>query len=345
MPIQLSLRGDLSVNDIRRLARQHVVKVTPHVGNWTPARLALPQLGVSILCVDHTIGQRDINAHPHLLIKGGEAYQLSDRSDRLTTHVRVAKGCGGREHMAGASLSEVHVGAIRSLYPQADIVTHVEHMRTHEELILTVLEEVTALARTSVWWRKVDRVGMVTAYRSKDIPRTWESIAQEIFPLTNREEGWLIHNRVSILIDLIQQSRMGQEPEIYHLSGPDMVRYLGNEIETVSRMYDHVRKRLNLPQETITYNLVPFASFRFATRASQALACERLCEALLGENTAILQACVHEACDVLAESETKRYFTQHDCLAERASIAISEVASAWSLDTCATYLARMRAVV
>lgn len=342
MPALLRQRGDLSVNDIKHLARDHIVKVTPHVGNWTPARLVLPQLGVSVLCVDHTIGERDINAHPHLLIKGGEAYQLSERSDRLTTHAYVS---GDREAFpTGTSLSEVHIGAIRSLYPGADIVTHVEHLCEHQELMLTVLEEATAFSRTGVWWRRVDQEGVVTTYRGKDIPRTWEEIAPDIFPLTRRHEGWLVHNRVSILMDLIQQSRMGQEPEIYHLSGPDMVRYLAGEIETISRMYDYVRKRLDLPQETITFNLIPFASFRLATRTSQASACEQVCEALLNNDLLALQNGVQEAFDVLAESETKCYFTQHDCLASGDRIVVPEIACTWSMDTCGAYLERMRTI-
>lgn len=343
MPVVLRHRGDLSVHDIERLAREQLVRVTPHVGNWTPARLALPQLGVSVLCVDHTIGERDVNAHPHLLIRDGSAALLSGHGDRLTTHAYVSRDVPGASFAQGTSVSEVHIGAIRALYPGTEIVTHVEHMREHQELLLTVLEIVTALSRTAAWWRRVDRHGMVTAYRGKDIPRTWDAILPDIFPIMSPEEGWLVHNRVSILFDLIQQSRMGQEPEIYHLSGPDMVRYLGQEIETVSRMYDTVRARLNLKQETVTYNLVPFASFRFATRASQALACERLCEALVRNEPMLLRECVREASDVLAQSETKSYFTQHDCHAQGERIVICDAARAWSMDTCATYLERMRA--
>lgn len=345
MPILLRLRDDLSVNDIKRLARTRAVKVTPHVGNWTPARMVLPTLGVSILCVDHTIGERDVNAHPHLLIQGGEARTLSSLSDRLTTHAHVTQHVPGTLHHVGKSLSAVHVGAIRELYPSADIVTHVEHMRSNKELTLAVLEEATALSRSGVWWRKVDSEGRVTAYRSKDLPRTWKELEPDIFPLTNEQEGWLVHNRVSILMDLIQQSQLGTEPEIYHLSGPDMVRYLGSEIETVSRMYDHVRVRLGFPQESITYNLVPFASFRFATRTAQAGACERLCEELLRNDPdyGALQDSARAASDIFAESETKSYFTQHDCLANADHIVVPEVACEWSMAACASRMDRLRA--
>jgi len=345
MPCELRIRDDLSVNDIVRLAQKHLVKVTPHVGNWTPARLALPMLGVSVLCVDHTIGIKDRNAHPHLLIQNGAAHELCDHADRLTTHAYVTKHANGGFHPIGKSLSDVHIGAVRALYPLADIMTHVEHLREYRDVTLVVLEEATNFSRSATWWRKVDAEGMVTSYRSKNLPRTWKEIRPSIFPLTNRREGWLIHNRISILMDIIIQSRMGIESDMYHLSGPDMVRYLGSEMATISRMYDHVRKRLGLPQEIITFNLVPFASFRFATRASQASACERLCKELAGtspdEHT--LRSCIREASDVLAESESQSYFTQHDCLAEGEKIAIPDIAREWPMALCAKHFAMVQA--
>jgi len=345
MPITLRIRDDLSANDIVRLGRTQVVKVTPHVGNWTPARLALPQLGISILCVDHTIGARDRNAHPHLLIRGGEARVLSDHGDRLTTHASVTRPAGG--HPAGTPLSAVHVDAVRSLYPRADIVTHVEHLRQHRELMLAVLEEATRFSITATWWRRVNEEGEVSCYSRKQLPRQWKEFEQDIFAVTNERHGWLIHNRVSILMDVVQQSRGGTEPEIYHLSGPDMVRYLGGEIETISRMYDRVRERLGLVEDTIVFNLIPFASFRFATRAAQAPACEALCTALAERHPreAALRAYAAEASDIFAESETQQYFTQHDCLAQGERIVMPEIAQDWPMAVCAAHLAAVRTLM
>lgn len=143
MPVALRTRDDLSMNEIVRLGRDHVVKVTPHVGNWTPARLVLPTLGISILCVDHTIGIKDRNAHPHLLIHGGAAHVLCDTADRLTTHSCVTRRANSGIHPIGKSLSEVHIGIVRSLHPSADIVTHSEHLREYRDITLAVLEETT----------------------------------------------------------------------------------------------------------------------------------------------------------------------------------------------------------
>lgn len=344
MPVALRTRDDLSVNDIVALSRNHLVKVTPHVGNWTPARLLLPTLGISILCVDHTIGMKDRNAHPHLLIHNGEAHTLCDQADRLTTHSYVTRKANSGMYPVGTSLSKVHIGAIRSLYPDADIVTHSEHLRENRDITLTVLEETTRFSRSATWWRRVNEEGAVTCYRSRDLPRYWREFEREIFPLTDKRQGWLIHNRVSILMDVILQSQMGKESEIYHLSGPDMVRYLGGEIETISEMYDEVRKRLGLTQETVTFNLIPFASFRFATRTAQASACEVICEELAGNrpNDVVLRSCVHEARDIFAESETQNYFTQHDCITTGEQIVMPEVARNWSMATCAAHLVKLR---
>lgn len=344
MPCELRIRDDMSINDITHLAKNHLVKVTPHVGNWTPARLVLPTLGISILCVDHTIGSKDPNAHPHLLIRDGVAHVACDHAERLTTHAYVTEDALGISQ--GTSLSKVHIGAIRSIYPSADIVTHSEHLHATRDVTLAVLEEATAFSRTMTWWRKVDDHGQVTCYRKKELPRVWSDVERNIFPLTDARKGWLVHNRVAILMDVILQSRMGKEPEIFHLSGPDMVRYLGGEMEAISRMYDHVRKSLSLPQSFITINLVPFALFRFATRTSQAGACERLCKALV-ENSAgdrVMQSAAREASDVCATSESRSYFTQHDALATGEGITVPEIARTWSMATCARYMDRVRQI-
>lgn len=344
MPVTMRVRDDLSVDNIVRLGRTHEVKVTPHVGNWTPARMVLPTLGISILCVDHTIGERDRNTHPHLLIRERAVQVLCDQADRLTTHATVTRSDVQCSYSIGTPLSTVHVDTVRMLYPLANIVTHLEFLNMYKEITLTVLEEVTKVSRSAVWWRRVDGEGRVTQYRKKHLPRAWNEFAQHIFPLTNEREGWLVHNRVAILMDVLLQSQMGTESEIYHLSGPDMVHYLGGELEMISKMYDRVRARLGLQQETITFNLVPFASFRFATRSSQADACTRLCLELSRDRPRekVLRECIAGARDVLAESETKRYYTQHDWAATGEPVVVPAQARAWSMAVCAEYLNMVR---
>lgn len=347
MPVELRIRDDLSLADVVRLGASHEVKVTPHVGNWTPARLVLPTLGISILCVDHTIGERDRNTHPHLFIRDTGTRVLCDQADRLTTHAVVTRSDVASDHPVGTPLSVVHVNTLRTCYPTADIVTHVEFLHRHREFTLAVLEEVTKISRSAVWWRRVDHEGRVTQHRRKDLPREWREYERSIFPLTNVNAGWLIHNRVAILMDVLTQSQMGSEHEIFHLSGPDMVRYLGGELQMISNMYDRVRTRFALPRETITFNLVPFASFRFAARPSQADACIRLCTELEKETPSkeVLRECLAASADVLAESETERYFSQHDCAATGTRIVVPEVARDWSMATCARNLELVRSLL
>jgi len=307
MPCKLCIRDDFSITQIEHLTRNHYVKVTPHVGNWTPARLVLPTLNVSILCVDHTIGVRDKNAHPHLLIHGGQAYVICDHANKLTTHASVTQCANGSSHAIGTSLSQVHVNTIRSLYPGADIVTHSEYLAKNSEITMKVLEEITKLAPRYVWWRRVNSGGVVTQVKKTDLPSKYEWLVyeQDVFPITNKKSGWLIHNRVAILLDVIFQSQMGVEPEIYHLSGPDMVRYLASEMKVISNMYDHIRGRLGFLQEDITINLIPFASFGFATRNQQSTACKQLCEELVNENpdNRVILSCLSGASDIFSEDD------------------------------------------
>lgn len=347
MPCKVRVRDDLSMADIKRLARKHLVRVTPHVGNWTPARLVLPSLGVHILCVDSTIGLRDINAHPHLYIRDGFSQQICDHPTVLTTHARMTTKPSCCKSETGSLLSEVHIGAVKRLFPDASVSTHNEHLRQTEALTLAVAEEVYRLSPRYLVWRAVSADGEVTTY-SREYLQSLSAdnfAGVDLFPLKNKRAGVLLHNRVAILMDLIEQSQMGEEPEIYHLSGPDMVRYIDQEQKALSKMYDHVRKRFRLRQESITLNLVPFASFRFATRASQAPACERLCAALAAGSAdpQTLGPYVREAYDVFAHSETKNYFSQHDMLALSEQVVVPEMAQEWSMATAAQYLAAAKA--
>jgi len=337
MPCELRIRDDLSVNDIVEIAKNSPVVTSPHVGNFTPLRLTLPTLGVKVLCADHTIGIKDRNTHPHLFIQGGVAHTLSTQSDMLTTHASVTERVNGGTYPLGMSVSEVHVGALRKLYPERSIVTQTEHFNENREVMLSVLEEVTNLSPSLAWWRSVDSQGLVTPHKRKDLPGRWEDVAHKIFPLTNTEEGWLAHVRINILMDVILQSEMGVNPRVIHLSGPDMVHYIGGEMKAISRMYDNVRKRLNLREETITIDLVPFASLRFATRASQALACEELCTELMQKNPReeVLRGLVQEAHDVLTDPATCSYFTQHDSIATGEGVVIPEAVRSWTMETCA----------
>jgi hypothetical protein len=101
-------------------------------------------------------------------------------------------------------------------------------------------------------------------------------------------------------------------------------------------MYDVLRKRLGLVQKEITINLVPFASFPFATRTTQAAAAEALAEELSKKkpSEATVQHHVREAFDVLAHASTKAYFTQHDCIASGERVVVPEITRTWSMATC-----------
>jgi len=337
MPVAMSIRDDLSIQDIEKLAQTHVLEVTPHVGNWTTHRLVLPTLGIKVLCVDHTIGERDINTHPHLLIIKEQAHVLCTTSDRLTTHGRVAQRINGYPYLPGTSLADVHVGTVRELYPEADIVTHSEFLAEHRELAMQLYEILMPVTKpTTLWWRRVDAKGVVTQYRKRDLPHSFSEVRDDIFRLSNQHSGWLMHNRMAILMDVILQSEGGVVPHIYHLSGPDMVRYLESELVALSRMYDVLRKRLGLVQKEITINLVPFASFPFATRTTQAAAAEALAEELSKKkpSEATVQHHVREAFDVLAHASTKAYFTQHDCIASGERVVVPEITRTWSMATC-----------
>ena len=223
MPCQLRIRDDLSVADIARLAQSHVVRRTPHVGNLPPPQTALPALGVELLVVDCTIPDRDALNRPDLFIRGGNAQHLCADVSRMTTHLTTThpQACNG--HGSPRSLADVHVGALRQLYPRGKIRTCGEHLAAHSEAILRILAVVARGHPGFVWWRRVDSAGAVyTCSKRETSSISWEQVYHRVFQLTDTHEGMLLHNRFLILMDIIEQSQYGAEPDINHLSGPAM---------------------------------------------------------------------------------------------------------------------------
>jgi len=338
MPCSITIRDDLALTDVRTLARSHLIEATPHTGNWTTWRLLYPSLPIRTVCVDHTIPCRDRNAHPHLLITQAGAHTLSSHTERLTTHAHVTHP--NTSHQSGTSLSEVHTGTVRKLFPAAEVLTHTEYLRNHCELLLTCYESLISLSKGALFWRHVDESGTITAHKDrKRLPSTFSEVRDNIFCVTNETSGWLVHNRLAILLDMLVQSHMGEESVIYHLSGPDMVHYLESEQKILSRMYDHLRPVLGLRSEHLTIALIPFANMRFAVRESHGQEATRLCEALEAGETCrqTLQTHAARLPDIVSDTETTCYFSQHDLVSCGERIVVPEPAEHWSFDLCARH--------
>lgn len=278
MGFTVVVRRDLSLAELRRLHErgEHVLK-TPHVGNHYPNNLAVAALGIPLVCVDRTIGARDRNFHPHRLIHAGRAEDIAD-PHRVVTHVRVDRA---HSHFAdrfpvGGSVLAGHMRALRDAFPATKIQTEAESLMGQGDRIFDFLEAATR-ARPTAWTRFVEADGTVVERRPT--PRPWQEIRREgihSIALQNGA-GWIIPNEWCILWDSVVAALDGK-PDVYELSGPDMIRYIGRLAPDIDRTYGAMREALpswTLPEQ-VTFHIVPVAAMRFAVASDRRPALEHL---------------------------------------------------------------------
>jgi len=318
MCITLSVRDDVSINDLLQVARTRPVVKTPHVGNNSPNNLFAAKCGFEILWVDSTIPKRDTNANPHLLIKGGTATPLVEGShliETLTTHTLVTQeGLEASGFTPGESLVEGHIKRMRAVFPGTHVETNLERLQRYADLTESVLEIATCVLPHK-WWRRVDAEGKVRKIEKGDSSwiSSWRDVSGQVYLLPKRE-GWIVPNDFNILIDLVVQTTVGNSPEVWMLSGPDMIRYLPDteRMQELRIAYEAVSRKLGLLRE-IQIHLVPFTKFKFAVRQTHAGHLESLFETLADHSDRKkIRSLAQECPDLWTKTEKRDYFSQHD---------------------------------
>lgn len=287
--LSITIRRDLSINDLVQLARRgKSVMKTPHVGNHYPNNLLINSLEcVHVVLVDQTIGLRDKNFHPHTVIAGSRSYDIS-RSDLLMTHARVDRDSGVVNGMfpIGERVADCHSSALKALFPDTVFELNSDLIVRHADLCRWLLETLSQdnvfaskLFAKGWWWRRwVTREGFV---QTRESAVSFADVVGKVRPIDCIEEGWIIPNFFDVLISAIVQAIDSGCGDVYHLSGPDMVTYIGAMIPLLKDAYQILLENggLLLPS-SVDFNLVPVADARFAVRASRRTALESLVEAI-----------------------------------------------------------------
>jgi hypothetical protein len=263
MPFNVVLRTDLSMADLleKKAAGQPVTK-TPHVGNWYPCNLAVAALGIRMLVIDRNYGRKDKNFHPHCVIIGGKRHFIAN-SDLLASHARV--DTNGLPRVAAeffplhGALRTGHMTAIKRALPSVDAQTLTEWLSQRESLV-NYLVEATAFEFVRLWERRVDLAGNIIREPLRSVRDLW---TYGIYGVNNPSSGWITPNVVNIaLCESIIAMEAGVE-ETYHLSGPDMHRYISGYLELLHALHALFKRKDSSLPATMTMNLVPVADFRF----------------------------------------------------------------------------------
>ncbi len=280
MPLKIVPKTNISLADLANASRAgHYVLKTPHVGNVYAGNLAVASLGIPIVLVDQTIGGRDRNFHPHLVIVGGRSEEVADPT-RLTSRARIMTSSTrvpGR-FVPGASLLEAHVASLREALPRTSIRTTSERMREHQDVMLPLVETLSKRS-PEAWKRFVASDGSI---QERSAP-SWNTVEMMgVLGLTSGDSGWLVPNAWHILSDAVIGAKLTGRAHAYSLSGPDMIRYAPALEHELSLAYDLLRVRTMpwLP-ETFELLMVPVADMRLVTTVSRASALEAVVDAYL----------------------------------------------------------------
>lgn len=260
MPLIVNKCDELSLLElVRKRTAGWMVEKTPHIGNHYGNNLGMALIGalagerpIRMTCCDFTIGDLDKNFHPHTIIRNGERTVIADGS-RLTTH---------------SGVTSLHMQKLRAVIPDGEYVVYSKHLYERRELAAKVLRVVTE-KMPGIWYRFVQSDGAIIR---PDTYTNWLRVeGSGIFSVTNREQGWIIPNAANILLDAIIGVVETGHDTVYELSGPDMIRYIWEEVPKLSLLYDVVRSalpELTLP-ETLVYQIVPVADVRFVVPVAQ----------------------------------------------------------------------------
>lgn len=243
------------------------VMKTPHVGNQHPSNLLCAARGIHCNMVSFTRGDRDCNFHPHIRIEGGEQHPLYEPTT-WTPFARVDDT---------QTAESYHQSAVQRRFRNTTITTDHELMRADMSFTETVLRVITELT-PNLWYRSVSSDGTVQQHR--DTSARWDTYADTVFRVSSDRCGWIIPNRAAILHDLVWQSRVSKRDTVYHLSGPQMVGYIGGHVRHLSRVYDALRRQWPDLPEVLTVRIVPVAQCRFVAHTSNTTAIDALSDAI-----------------------------------------------------------------
>jgi hypothetical protein len=275
-PFHISIDHSITPRELLSLSAEGRTSVqrTPHVGNANLSHLAHFTLGLPAILYDRNKGLKDQNFNPDGVVSS-EGYEQMAHPDLLISHATVisppSKEFHGRDRwfQPGHSIAEAHTSALQELFPDTDIRHYTHYLAENDDLARRVLEVAQqVLPASEIWTRRVNGEGETTS----TTPQGGENPLEDVYGITNQEHGWVVSNKLNVLLaGVIEAARYGTD-KIYHISGPDMHKYIGKMQGDMNTLYSAVQAALPdsmLPRQ-LEFVVVPMADVRFAVQPSKA---------------------------------------------------------------------------
>ncbi len=306
--IKIVIDDQLSLAQLVELMLQgHSIQRSCHIGNVYAANLAVGTAGIPLILYDRTMSEVDVNYHPQLLVRNGRAERLpisNYRSHRFVPFMEFEPGHG----FPAANPAALHVQQLRHVLPQTDIHTFSAHLIQMWPRVVPVLRLLMQqLDPKLIFDRLVMPDGQILqarftdhnlihftnrpgdGYRKEVVHRNdLIDLADELHHCVARRvdgnmdfpsvKGPLISLRASAVIDTLVETMITGKYDVYHLSGPDMYRYVGRMQGWLDQVVELLKPMADqLPAGRITLHVIPSADLRLVTDEQNA---ERL-EAVL----------------------------------------------------------------
>lgn len=271
MPLLIENNHDeVSLMNLVSLRKQgYSVLKSPHVGNQHPSNLVCAALGIPLEMVSFTQGIRDVNFHPHVRIEGGCSEELYSpatwtpfASVEEVREISMISFFPPPLYASKVSATAYHQSSVKRLFPNTEVITDMERMQMYPALAATVLHASNEVIR-GMWYRRTSADGVVTKKTQSCLSAS--ALETDVFQFSNDASGWVVPNLVHIIFDLVYQTLSSGRDVVYHLSGPQMVQYVGGYTDKLELMYDSIRQYIPALPLTLKARIVPVAAARFVT--------------------------------------------------------------------------------
>lgn len=297
--INIELTPNMSLKDVKDAADSGVsVMRSAHVGNHRAYNLAIANLGIPMLLVDHTIVSQfpeqkgDANYLPGSIVtQEGITPLYVNGVGRLAMQASITTPEDGRTMF----VDEFHKQNLQTVFPDTPIFTNSEYIRDNEDIASAVLK-IAIQEMPELFTRAIESDGTIRRKSEGDFSALIDSYGiLQLSDDPHRSKGLLIPNDVDIVLNFIVEALLSEKDTQIHLSGPDMKQYMKDpsRISRINQLYECVRRVAhfgNQLPETLTVKLLPADEARFASTASSAESLEQLSQLLAEEAALAIEA-------------------------------------------------------
>lgn len=279
MNMEIQITPELSLEEIKaaQVSGQSVVR-SAHVGNLRGYNLAIAQMGIPFLLVDHNVviqrpeDRTDFTAGDASYLSG--SIVTGEKITPLTVDGPLGRISLKTEVVSPFSeeivfVDQLHKQAINLAFEQTSVTTNTQFIRESESISNEVIN-ILLSTNPELFQRYVEADGTIRRITGDPVQTVQRLGILQLNDNPRTESGVLIPNSVDIVLNFILDALKSDTPIQLHLSGPDMVQYLKSteKRQEICSLYEKVLSSASFKNalcSPILVKLVPSAEARFVT--------------------------------------------------------------------------------